>query len=198
MLSSVAVTTLLSIPAFAIPTPLNLFKRQDAFEIVEQLPWNAGAVTEFRIHQSCNASQAFQLRQGLSEAIELAQHAKDHVNRYGSTSDIYRKYFGVSALSTDVIGAFDIIVNGNKAESLFRCDDPDGNCELMPSGYCHVSFVYQTVLTATSLGRSLPWQQCFARDRHLSDLLLRTPSTVYPVCSGLQCARVLSAAFLGF
>lgn len=172
MLSSVAATVLLSIPAFAIPTPLGLSKRQDAFEIVEQLPWNAGAVTEFRIHQSCNASEAFQLRQGLNEAIELAQHAKDHVNRYGSTSDIYKKYFGVSALSTDVIGAFDIVVNGNKAESLFRCDDPDGNCALMPSKYRHAPFVDQTVLTATSLGRSLPWQQCFPRNGHLPDFLL--------------------------
>lgn len=185
MLPFVAATVLLSIPAFAIPTPLGFSKRHDAFEIVEQRPWNAGAVDEFRIHQSCNASQAFQLRRGLNEAIELAQHARDHVNRYGSTSDIYKKYFGVSALSTDVIGAFDIVVNGNKAESLFRCDDPDGNCEMMPSQYCHVPIVSQIVLTATSLGRSLPWRQRLARDSHLSDFLLRTPSTVYAMCSRL-------------
>lgn len=117
----------------AAPTSL-VDGRQAAFEVTEQQPWNAGAVTEFRIHPSCNASQAHQLRQGLNDAIELAQHAKDHVNRWGSSSEFYRKYFG-NAPTPEVIGAFDTIVNGNKANALFRCDDPDGNCQNMPSKY---------------------------------------------------------------
>lgn len=113
----------------AAPTPEQ--KRQAPFASV-QLPWNAGEVTEFRIHNSCNASQEYQLRQGLNEAIELAQHAKDHINRWGNESSIYRKYFG-NAPTAEAIGALDVVVNGNKASSIFRCDDPDGNCALMPS-----------------------------------------------------------------
>lgn len=113
----------------AAPTPEQ--KRQAPFASA-QLPWNAGEVTEFRIHNSCNASQEYQLRQGLNEAIELAQHAKDHINRWGNESSIYRKYFG-NAPTAEAIGALDVVVNGNKASSIFRCDDPDGNCALMPS-----------------------------------------------------------------
>lgn len=114
--------------------PTSLEGRQAAFEVTEQQPWNAGGITEFRVHPSCNASQAHQLRQGLDEAVQLAQHAKDHVNRWGSSSEFYRKYFGNSP-TAEVIGAFDIIVNGNKANALFRCDDPDGKCASMPSKY---------------------------------------------------------------
>lgn len=136
MLSLTANVLLFALAVSGAPTPIKLTKRQAPFEVTEQQPWDAGAVYDFRIHSSCNASQAYQLRQGLNEAVELAQHAKDHVNRWGHTSDIYRKYFGTSAPTTDVIGAFDIVVNGNKEETLFRCDDPDGNCELMPSECC--------------------------------------------------------------
>ena len=134
------------LPALALSAaanPIKIPKRQEPFDVIEQQPWNAGAVNEFRIHSSCNASEAYQLRQGLNEAIELAQHAKDHVNRWGYDSSIYLKYFGTGAPTTDVIGAYDIVVNGNKAKSLFRCDDPDGVCEVMTSmlvvfSACHV------------------------------------------------------------
>lgn len=137
---------LFALAVSAAPTPIELMKRQEPFEVIEQQPWDAGAVYDFRIHSSCNASQAYQLRQGLNEAVELAQHAKDHVNRWGHTSDIYRKYFGSSAPTTDVIGAFDIVINGNKEETLFRCDDPDGNCELMPSESYLVHFSGRSML----------------------------------------------------
>lgn len=139
--------------------------RQAAFEITEQQPWNAGAVTEFRIHPSCNASQAHQLRQGLNDAIELAQHAKDHVNRWGSSSEFYRKYFG-NAPTPEVIGAFDTIVNGNKANALFRCDDPDGNCQNMPTWAGHWrgdNATEETVICPTSFFERRPLATLCAR-----------------------------------
>jgi hypothetical protein len=73
----------------------------------------------------------------LNEAVQLAQHAKDHINRWGNSSTIYRKYFG-NAPTLEAIGAYDSIVNGNKAQTLFRCDDPDGNCAAFPSKWCRL------------------------------------------------------------
>ncbi|KAM3415910.1 hypothetical protein BST61_g9405 [Cercospora zeina] len=141
----------------AAPTGEQNLKRQAPFTSTQQ-PWNAGAVNEFRIHSSCNASQTAQLRQGISEAIELAQHAKDHINRWGNESTIYQKYFG-SAPTPEAIGALDIVVNGNKANSVFRCDDPDGNCANMPTWGGHwrgSNASHETVICPTSFFERRP------------------------------------------
>lgn len=114
-----------------IPTPTHpLHSRQNGHLNSQsgQGAWDAGAVTEFPIHSSCNATEARQLRVGLAEAIELAEHAKEHVLRWGNRSEHYRKYFG-NAPSGEVIGNLDKIVNGDKGGVVFRCDNPDGNCE---------------------------------------------------------------------
>ncbi|KAH1896927.1 hypothetical protein KXV57_001026 [Aspergillus fumigatus] len=91
--------------------------------------WDAGAVTSFPIHSSCNATQRRQIEAGLNEAVELARHAKAHILRWGNESEIYRKYFG-NRPTMEAVGAYDVIVNGDKANVLFRCDNPDGNCAL--------------------------------------------------------------------
>lgn len=109
-----------------------LEERQAPFEVQIQAPWDSGAVKEFRIHSSCNASQALQIRTGLHETMLLAQHAKEHVLRWHNESAVYRKYFGNNA-AHEVIGAYDIVVNGDRTHALFRCDDPDGNCANNPS-----------------------------------------------------------------
>lgn len=92
-------------------------------------PWNAGAVNQYPIHSSCNATQHRQIELGLTETIALAQHAKDHILRWKNESAIYRKYFG-DRPSMEAVGAFDVVVNGDKKDILFRCDNPDGNCGL--------------------------------------------------------------------
>ncbi|KAF2114281.1 putative peptidase family-domain-containing protein [Lophiotrema nucula] len=91
-------------------------------------PWNAGAVTEYPIHSSCNLTERAQLKRALGEAEALARHAADHILRWGNSSDIYKKYFG-SASIAEPIGWFENVVAGDKAGALFRCDNPDGNCE---------------------------------------------------------------------
>ncbi|KAL9126939.1 MAG: hypothetical protein Q9217_004097, partial [Psora testacea] len=90
-------------------------------------------VDEFVIHPSCNSTETIQLRKGLADAVTLAQHAKQHILRYGNSSDHYRKYFG-KAPSGEAIGYYEKVVNGNKAHALFRCDNPDGNCDLPDYG----------------------------------------------------------------
>ncbi|KAL4781374.1 putative peptidase family-domain-containing protein [Aspergillus varians] len=83
----------------------------------------------FPIHESCNATEQRQLATAFKEVISLVEHAKEHILHWGNGSDIYRKYFG-DRPSLTAIGAYDIIINGNSENILFRCDNPDGNCAL--------------------------------------------------------------------
>ncbi|KAL8813511.1 MAG: hypothetical protein Q9223_007013 [Gallowayella weberi] len=90
--------------------------------------WNQGATNDFIIHESCNATKVTQLRKGLQDAVTLATHAKQHILRYGNSSEHYRKYFG-DAPSGEAIGYYERIISGDRGDALFRCDDPDGNCK---------------------------------------------------------------------
>ncbi|KEF59555.1 uncharacterized protein A1O9_04399 [Exophiala aquamarina CBS 119918] len=118
---------LLSAVTGVLAAPTRLETRQDSNPTVKS--WDAGAVTQYPIHESCNATQAHQIALGLNETVILAQHAKEHVLRFSNNSEIYRRYFG-DRPPYEVIGAYDIIVNGDKGDVLFRCDNPDGNCDL--------------------------------------------------------------------
>ena len=90
--------------------------------------WAAGATRDVPIHRSCNGTQRALLSRGLDDAMKLAGHARDHVLRFGNSSDFYVKYFG-SAPTAEVIGWYDRIVYGDKGGIWFRCDDIDGNCQ---------------------------------------------------------------------
>lgn len=171
-MSSLLIKTILASlasQAVAAPSFLNLLTvRQETSNsnstVVE--PWDAGAVTQYPIHSSCNATQAHQIALGLNETIELAEQAKQHVLRWSNNSEIYRKYFG-DLPPFEVIGAYDIIVNGDKGEVLFRCDNPDGNCDLQ--GELEFTFcVFSTDLDSLHrMGWSLERLQCNRRDRDL-------------------------------
>ncbi|KAJ2990053.1 hypothetical protein NUW58_g3150 [Xylaria curta] len=89
--------------------------------------WAAGATTAYPIHGSCNATERALLSKGLNDAITLAAHAKDHVLRFGNSSEFYTKYFGASP-TAEVIGWYDKIVSADRSGTWFRCDDIDGNC----------------------------------------------------------------------
>ncbi|KAK1918061.1 hypothetical protein P3342_000779 [Pyrenophora teres f. teres] len=89
--------------------------------------WNAGAVQNFPIHASCNATQRIMLQKGLNEAVTIVSHARDHILRWGSSSAIYTKYFG-KAPTGEALGWYTKLADGDKADILFRCDDIDGNC----------------------------------------------------------------------
>lgn len=89
--------------------------------------WNAGAVNEYPIHASCNATQRAYIRNGLQETITICKQARDHILRWGNSSQIYQKYFG-NAPTGEPLGWFTKLVDGDKAGILFRCDNPDGNC----------------------------------------------------------------------
>lgn len=89
--------------------------------------WEAGAVHEYTIHDSCNATQRAYIANGLDEALVLTRHARDHLLRWGNSSAIYNKYFG-HAPTGEPLGWLTKIADGDKAGILFRCDNIDGNC----------------------------------------------------------------------
>lgn len=123
LLLSFAATT------FAAPATVQPVERQSAPFQHEMSAWDAGAVSQYPIHSSCNATQRAQLAAGLNETILLVKHAKEHVLRWGNSSELYQKYFG-ELPPYEVIGSLDMVVSGDKGAVLFRCDNPDGNCDL--------------------------------------------------------------------
>lgn len=96
--------------------------------------WDAGAVHQYPIHASCNASQHRYIRNGLDEAMTISRHARDHILRWGNSSAIYQKYFG-SASTGEPIGWFTKVADGDKSGIVFRCDDPDQNCATQDSEF---------------------------------------------------------------
>lgn len=137
--------------------------------------WNAGAVVDYPIHSSCNSTERAQLVRGLEEAIKLSQHAKDHILRWGNSSEIYQKYFG-NASTGEPIGWFDKVVNGDKAGVIFRCDDPDKNCATQ-DGNSHRYVCVSGSANISRLGGSLAWQQRNFGNRNLPSLLRSPPSS---------------------
>ena len=128
-------TYLVAVISGTLAAPARLEVRQEAPFTQTSTAWNSGAVTQYPIHSSCNVTQAHQIATGLNETLELVGHARDHVLRWGNNSEIYRRYFG-DRPPFEVMGAYDIIVNGDKGGVLFRCDNPDGNCNLKGNQLC--------------------------------------------------------------
>jgi hypothetical protein len=96
--------------------------------------WDVGAVHQYPIHASCNASQHQYIRNGLDEAMTISRQARDHILRWGNSSAIYQKYFG-NASTGEPIGWFTKVVDGDKNGVIFRCDDPDQNCATQDSEF---------------------------------------------------------------
>lgn len=121
--------------AYALASPARV-PRQETVTVTQTLSvtvpsstaWDAGAVPFWPIHESCNRTERAQLERGLGETIKLVNHARDHILRWGNSSEAYQKYFG-NAPTGEPIGWFEKVVNGDKAGILFRCDNPDGNCD---------------------------------------------------------------------
>jgi hypothetical protein len=82
---------------------------------------------QYPIHASCTTTETALLQQAFSELEVLAQHAKDHIMRFGNDSSFYRKYFG-DANTAEPAGWYEKVLHSDKAGVLFRCDDIDGNC----------------------------------------------------------------------
>lgn len=64
----------------------------------------------------------------MDELVLLAQHARDHILRWGDESPFVQKYFGTNSSTAEPLGWYERIVAGDKDGMTFRCDDPDQNC----------------------------------------------------------------------
>ncbi|TKA57480.1 hypothetical protein B0A53_00711 [Rhodotorula sp. CCFEE 5036] len=116
-----------SVRAAPFSSPEALYKRaepQTADSINKQVHTNS---TQVEIHESCDAGQAHFIRAGLDDMNMLAKHAYDRILKYGETDELYVKYFG-NASSATAAGFYAQLLYGNKPGVLFRCDNPDGNC----------------------------------------------------------------------
>ncbi|KAL8766836.1 MAG: hypothetical protein Q9209_006494 [Squamulea sp. 1 TL-2023] len=127
MLCSVSITVAYAaVGVLALPVPVQARAEPDD-HAHDTTAWDDGATKDFLIHESCNSTEIIQLRKGLADAVTLADHAKQHILRFGNSSEHYRKYFGDSP-SGEAIGYYEKVINGDKGNALFRCDNPDGNC----------------------------------------------------------------------
>lgn len=109
----------------ALPTPAEhaISQRDTA-----SWTWDQGATPEYTIHVSCNATERSQLQRALNESITLAQHAKDHIMRFGNSSETFVKYFGNSSTTAEPAGWYDKVISGDRKDVIFRCDDVDNKC----------------------------------------------------------------------
>jgi hypothetical protein len=131
--------------------------------------WAAGWNPSFNIHESCNSSLRAQLQQGLDETVDLAQHARDHLLRWGHASRFTEMYFG-NGSTAHAIGWYDRIISADKTGMLFRCDDPDGNCATQ-KGTSSLTQASRCTDGSIRLGRALARLQCLHRDSHMPVVL---------------------------
>lgn len=137
-LAFIAISSLLAVNAAPVAQPADEKPAQTSAPAAVNTPsipkpaepynWNAGFVDSWEIHSSCNATNRNQLERAFQDTIAVAQHAREHILRYGNSSEIFKTYFGQAA-SAEPMGWFDKIANGDKTGLLFRCDDIDGNCK---------------------------------------------------------------------
>lgn len=123
--------------------------------------WAVGGATRDLIHPSCNATERLQLERALNDTMKLAQHAKEHILRFGNSSHFYVRYFG-DAPSAEPIGWFERVVNADRSGMTFRCDDPDDNCRLPGTCPCLVIFPASDAATndmSIRLGWPLAWRE---------------------------------------
>ncbi|KAF7952842.1 hypothetical protein EAE96_006067 [Botrytis aclada] len=127
--------------------------------------WQNDFVSHFTIHPSCNATERHELSEALRQAVEMAEHAKNHILVHGNKSEIFQKYFGKSPTATPM-GWFDKIASGNRAGIIFRCDDPDRNCETQDAWAGHwrgKNATAETVICPLSYRTRLPLTALCAR-----------------------------------
>lgn len=131
-----SIASLLLLAATALTSPLlpreNIVTVTHTVSSPQSTPWNDGAITTYPIHSSCNVTLRAQLERGLGETVKLAQHAKEHLLRWGHESPFVVKYFGNASTATP-IGWYDRVVAADRGGMLFRCDDPDRNCATQDS-----------------------------------------------------------------
>ncbi|POY72492.1 hypothetical protein BMF94_4318 [Rhodotorula taiwanensis] len=111
-----------------LPSARALVKRAESASDASTNKHARTNMTEVQIHESCDAGQAHFIRAGLDDMNTISKHAYERILKYGENDELYRKYFG-TASSASAAGFYAQLLYGNKPGVLFRCDNPDGNCD---------------------------------------------------------------------
>ncbi|TQS34967.1 hypothetical protein Golomagni_04629 [Golovinomyces magnicellulatus] len=149
-------------PIFETAAPLSFDQTRTP---TKPYDWTSGYNGDFTLHSSCNATQRHELLRGLNDAVKLAKHAKEHILVYGSDSPIYQKYFGIGPTGA-VLGWFEKIATANRKGVIFRCDDPDLNCQTQKNWAGHhrgKNASSETVICENSFHTRLPLEALCAR-----------------------------------
>ncbi|RPB04904.1 zincin [Choiromyces venosus 120613-1] len=70
------------------------------------------------IHGSCNVTERRQLTVALTELEELVSTVQSHLLRTGTSSQIFKKWFGANAATAEVLGWFTLILSASKPETV--------------------------------------------------------------------------------
>ncbi|PWN95162.1 zincin, partial [Tilletiopsis washingtonensis] len=130
------------------------------------------------IHESCNGSQSLQLKKTLQDMVTLADYARTTLLDNGGEGELEKQYFGEGDIAA-AIGYYSRIVRGSD-KVLFRCDDPDGNCQLTDY-YGHWrgdNATDETVICEKSFQGRRPLEQTCGFGFQLGT---DKPSTIWPV-----------------
>lgn len=76
---------------------------------------HASILADFPVHESCNASQALQIRSGLEDMNILLRSATNHLLRFGQNSDLFELYFGKDADPAIPLGYYTRILSVSRA-----------------------------------------------------------------------------------
>ncbi|CEH16561.1 Metallopeptidase, catalytic domain [Ceraceosorus bombacis] len=175
-LAATVVTTAIARPYVADPTVddanFGVFARQDAVASNETFvpptitsPASRSLQPDFPIHESCNKSQRMQLERGLFDLKRLLRGAADHILLHGNQSEVYQTYFGEGSDPSVPLGIYLRVLESDKSATLFRCDDPDRNCETQPTYNGHWrgnNATGETVICPLSFQTRLPIEKACA------------------------------------
>ncbi|GME95669.1 unnamed protein product [Ambrosiozyma monospora] len=100
------------------------------------------------IQSTCNATNVRMINAGLQDSIEAASFARQRLLEKGSNDDVYKKWFGDGSIY-EVLGLISYLVEAEKSDISYRCDDVDGSCASHPTswpGYDRESNDSETVI----------------------------------------------------
>ncbi|KAI5478172.1 hypothetical protein MNV49_005339 [Pseudohyphozyma bogoriensis] len=138
LLSSAPALALPRAPSWSSEASVNDFAALKEFATPSH--WSAGGSNNYTADDSCDITQKRLIGDGLSEALTLLDHARAHLRRFGNDT-IFTDWFGKDADPNTALGLYDRLVDGDKSNLVFRCDDVSNLCNSSTYGVIPGYFV---------------------------------------------------------
>ncbi|GME78290.1 unnamed protein product [Ambrosiozyma monospora] len=100
------------------------------------------------ILDTCNATNVRMLNSAFQDSIEATSFARQRLLVNGASDGIFKRWFGDGSIY-EVLGLLNYLVESEKSDIIYRCDDIDGNCAAHPetwSGHHRTSADPETVI----------------------------------------------------